>query len=298
MDLLWVQGVVIAFSSSLFFALYVVPRKYSKISPIVFSFYVGFGFFLVSLISYGIQQVLGLNTSSTLIGLGIFQAILIGITWTTGLICLLSAIDHIGLASSNQWKNLQGPIGVLGSLFFLGEAARTNSFFALLSGVFIFIAAYLFTIPSLHKKAIDHIGVIYSLFAAICFGLTTVLNKFANDSIGIAMQQLIWSATIIVFLGIILGTKGGFKAFRAPRRDILLGMVGGMLYWLSSFTMLASYQFIPVSVAFTIIQLNTLWVVAMGIGFFREINLSRYWRRILFGVLLSIAGVLLLALTK
>src|SRR3989338_7213251 len=57
-----------------------------------------------------------------------------GIIWGTSFLLLILSIDRIGLSRSNQWKNLQGPVGVILSLIILAEYSTTNAFFAVLAG--------------------------------------------------------------------------------------------------------------------------------------------------------------------
>jgi len=102
--------------------------------------------------------------------------------WAIGVISLLTSIDTIGLARSNQWKNLQGPIGVILSLVLLSEFIETNARFAILAGFTIFISALFLNIKHKSEKNINTKGIRLAIFSAIMFGIVTVLNKLVTDN--------------------------------------------------------------------------------------------------------------------
>ncbi len=73
----------------------------------------GLGFFITSIILYIINKILVYNPQETLLNPILLLSALGGILWLIGSIFFLTAIDKIGLSRSNQWKNLQGPIGAI-----------------------------------------------------------------------------------------------------------------------------------------------------------------------------------------
>jgi glucose uptake protein GlcU len=68
-----------------------------------------------------------------------------GVVWTIASVSVLNSIDRIGLAKSNQWKSLQGPIGALLMMTFLSEFLTTKVAFIILAVVFITLAAMMFS---------------------------------------------------------------------------------------------------------------------------------------------------------
>jgi len=82
------------------------------------------------------------------------------------------------------------------------------------------------------------------------------------------------------------------------RKDIKLGLVAGFLYLGASFFMLMCYKYIPASIGFTIIQLNTVWTISIGLFVFKEVNLKKYFWRIIFGYIFAIIGILFLLLAR
>ena len=81
----------------------------------------GLGFFIVSIMMFIINKVLVDNPQETLLNPILILSALGGILWLIGSIFFLTAIDKVGLSRSNQWKNLQGPIGAILILIFLSE---------------------------------------------------------------------------------------------------------------------------------------------------------------------------------
>lgn len=292
-------GYLYALVASFFFAFYIVPKKLTKQKPILFSFFMGCGFLVGSIILYLISFFV-LNNPETFANRSLIYSALAGVLWAFGSIFLLSSIDKIGLARSNQWKNLQGPIGVMLSLIILSEFLHTNAFFAVIAGFSIFASALFLNIKREDEKKIEPKGVMLAVLSALMFGVVTVLNKFVTDSLAIYTQLVVWSfftlATIMIY---ILSKKDIRNEFLlTAKKDMRLGFIGGLLYSLAGFFMLKSYSHIPASISFTIIQLNALWVITIGIVFFKEVDYKKNIWRILGGFLFAALGVLLLFYAK
>lgn len=291
-------GYLLAFLSSIFFSLYVIPRKLSNQPAIFFSLLMGTGFFVSSVMLYLFQPVLGFDET---INMHLWWSVVAGVVWAAGFVCFVKSIDTIGLARSNQWKNLQGPVGVILSLIILGEYAKTRPLFAVLAGVAVFLSAVAFTISSSKAEAKTNLSGIYLATASgVAFGLVTVINKHVVDTVGVYSQQVVWSAAIALSLLIyIVLQKGMLKKLRdIDNRNLFLGLGAGVLYLGASFFMLQSYRYIPASIGFTIIQLNAVWTIGIGIFLFKEINARKYAGRIVAGFIFAILSTLLLAFAR
>ena len=83
-----------------------------------------------------------------------------------------------------------------------------------------------------------------------------------------------------------------------PHKDVLLGLGAGVLYLGASFFMLQAYRHIPAAIGFTIIQLNAIWTITIGILVFKELSFKAHYKRISLGLLLAIVGIALLALAR
>jgi len=224
----------------------------------------GTGFLFGSIVIYVVSFFV-INHPETFTNKFLFLSILAGILRAIGSIFLLTSIDKIGLARSNQWKNLQGPIGIILSLILLSEFIETNALFAVFAGITIFISALFLNIKHESEKKIEPKGIRLAILSAIMFGIITVLNKFVTDHSGIYAQLVVWSLFTFATISVYILSKNKLRneLLLTTKKDMALGFTGGLLYALAGFFMLQSYSHIPASISFTIIQLNALWVIAI-----------------------------------
>ena len=85
---------------------------------------------------------------------------------------------------------------------------------------------------------------------------------------------------------------------KSRRKDVVLGLGAGVFYLGASIFQLFSYKYIPAAIGFTIIQLNALWTITIGILVFKEIDLKKYGKQVGFGLLFTLIGVFLLVLAR
>lgn len=291
------MGYILAFISSIFFSLYVIPRKLSKQPALFFSLLMGTGFFASSVILYLFKPIIGFSEKLSLV---LLWSVLAGALWALGFVLFIKSIDCIGLSRSNQWKNLQGPVAVVLSLIILGEYAKTNPIFAILAGLAILLSAIAFTIfDSKSESKKNSKGLYLAILSGLFWGSEAVINKYVTVNNGVYLQQVVWSGSIMlsILIYVVLFYKNALNEFKKiDRRNILLGLSAGVLYLGASFFMLQSYKYIPASIGFTIIQLNTIWTVSAGIFIFHEIDGKKYYKRILLGFLFALLGIILLVL--
>ncbi|MDB5178389.1 MAG: hypothetical protein JWN01_332 [Patescibacteria group bacterium] len=287
-------GYVLAVVSSIFFSLYVIPRKLTKLRPLYFSMLMGLGFFISSVMLYAFQPVLHFQETWSV---QLWWSVLAGIIWAIGFVAFVKSIDAIGLARSNQWKNLQGPVAVILSLIILGEYASTNPVFALFAGVAVFLSAVCFTISSSREERKANLNGIYlATISGLAFGIVTVINKYVTTEVGVYSQQVVWSLGIFLSLFLYVVARKQLRRGLGgiARRDLLLGLSAGVIYLGASFFMLQAYRYIPAAIGFTIIQLNAIWTILIGINVFKELDFRSNYQRIGLGFLFAIFGIILL----
>ena len=288
-------GYLFAVISSVFFSLYVVPRKLSKLSPVIFSFFMSLGFSVSSIILYCFKPLIHFHETPNPI---LLWSVFAGAIWATAFVCFIVSIDLIGLSRSNQWKNLQGPVGVILSLIILSEFATTNPIFAILAAIVLFLSALCFTIASNQVKYLVNKGIYLACFSALGFGSVAVIQKYVTSHVGVYSQQVVWSLSIAASLFFYILISKKLKEIRGSHKDIILGLVAGVLYLGASLFQLLSYNFLSASIAFTVVQLNALWTVMIGIFFFKEIEFRKYYKRISFGFLLTTVGIIFLVFAR
>jgi glucose uptake protein GlcU len=257
------------------------------------------GFSMGSLVLYGLQILLGNNEG--LFDKTLLFAALAGVFWATAIMALVKSIDSIGLARSNQWKNLQGPVGVLLSLVVLHEAQSVNPWLAMLSGLIIFSAAIALNIqPAKRVPRVNLRGVSLALLAGIMFGTVSMISKYVTDNAGVYSQN-VWLSLSILFSLLayqLITTKRINLNMIKSRREVFLGLASGLLYVGASTFMFLSFQRIEASIAFTIIQMNFILVVGLGIFVFKEIEVKNNGYRIALGLILATLGVVVLAFAR
>lgn len=290
-------GYIFAIVSSLFFSLYIIPRKFSKLTPELFSLLMSFGFFLGTVLIYFVFPSLHSTERFSPI---LSWSVIAGLIWATSFVSFVKSIDYLGLARSNQWKNLQGPVGVLLALFILGETAQANPLLAVIAALFVFASALAFTISNgIDKKLEEKRGVILALFSGLGFGAVAVIQKYVTSNVGVYTQQIVWSGTIFASLFLYLLFKRSIaNLINKSKKDLWLAFLGGFVYLGASYFQLFSYKYIAASIGFTVIQMNALWTILIGIFIFKEINLKIHYKRVFIGLLCAIMGIIILAFAK
>lgn len=289
-------GFAFAVISSLFYSLYVVPRKFSKLSAVVFSFYMACAFFASSLILYSFQPLLQFHET---ISFTLWWSVIAGSIWATAFVCFVKAIDLLGLSRSNQWKNLQGPIAVVLSLIILQEFATTNPTFVIGAALTIFLSALCFTIPQGKERHEVTKGIFLAVLSAFGFGIVAVIQKHVTTEVGVYSQLVVWSFAIAVSLAIyLLFTKQISKVFQNTKKEMSIGILAGIIYLGASLFQIFSYNYLEASITFTVVQLSALWTVLIGIFIFKEINFRQHYKRVLLGLLLTIIGIAFLVFAR
>lgn len=126
-----------------------------------------------------------------------------------------------------------------------------------------------------------------------------MINKLVTNQVGVYSQQVVWSFSMFISMLIYLSYKKEIKQLKITTlKNNTLGLLAGFIYLGASFFMLQSYKFITASVGFSIIQLSSLWTILIGVLVFKEINIKKYYKEILFGIFFALLGVILLTLSK
>ena len=85
---------------------------------------------------------------------------------------------------------------------------------------------------------------------------------------------------------------------QSAKRELALGLVAGILYMGASIFQLFSYNYLAVSISFTIIQMNALWTALIGILVFKEIDMKKYYKNVALGLIFTLVGILFLAFAR
>lgn len=292
-------GYVLAFLSSLFFGIYIIPKKLIKLDTKYYLFYMSLGFVSISVTSYLISLLNGTNNES-LFNPVLLLIVLRGVSWFCASYLFLMAIDKIGISRSTQYKNLKGPLGVLFTLIFLSEFKVTNVSLVLLAALLTFISALLFTIKKDNNNKVDRTGIIYACIASLFLGLNALIQKYVTNCGFIYTQQLYQSITIMItsYLYIIIKDNNTKELRQIGLKNIMLAFIGGILYYFATYFNTLAYKHLPASIAFTIVNMSGIWSVFIGIIIFKEINFKKNFKRIILGIILSIVAIFALLFGK
>ena len=288
------MGYLFALITSVFFTAYTIPKKLSRITTARYSLFQAIGFFGCSLIAYLIHCAVRGAGAEPLTDIRLLYSALSGVAWFFGCVFFFQAIDEMGLSRSNQWKNLQGPLGAIFNLLFLAEYRQTNVLFILLSCAAILLSAVFLNVRKEEEKKGSHKGIFFALLAAVLFGINSMLLKQGTNFGFVYSQQVVLSGMVFVSSVIYLPLRERKRAHLPDKKGCLLGVLGGILFFAASSFSLQSYNLLPGSITFTIIQLNSVWTVLVGVLIFREIDFRKNWQRITAGLICAVIGIILL----
>ncbi|MDR2502004.1 MAG: hypothetical protein LBC78_02000 [Oscillospiraceae bacterium] len=170
-------GYMFAAVSSVFSALYVLPKKLSKQKPVTYAMLTGGGYFVISGAGFALLKAFD-YIDEPLFFPQLAIACADGVVWTIASVSALTAIDRIGLAKSNQWKSLQGPIGSFLMLLFLSEFLTAKAVFIVAAIILITLAAMMFSTREHDGAPMDKSGIAYALAAALFYGISGALTKY------------------------------------------------------------------------------------------------------------------------
>ena len=295
-----ISGVIYSFIVSLFYSLYLIPRKFSKQSPALYTAYLSLAYFLTNVVWYSITLGFRIGERETLSSVWHLLSILRGCSWAVGAVLLHSSIDKIGIGKSAQWKNLQGPIGSILMLVFLHEASGWKVVF-IVSGIFaIFISAVLFTVRKENeKKSAFNIGILYAVLAACSFGINVFVQKILVNH-GFVFSQLVYTSLSSFILAaamfFIQNRKKDRKESFILFKQAWLPLTAGVLFGVAIIFLVLANSLMPGSISFSIVQLNTVWTLLIGIFVFKEISFIENRPRIITGLIFAIGAITLLML--
>ncbi|MDR0310451.1 MAG: GRP family sugar transporter [Acidobacteriota bacterium] len=292
------SGVIFAVIVSVLFAVYAVPRKFSKQNAVLYTMWVGVAYLAGSVAICSVVWGFGLREQENLFSRWHFLTALRGVVWVCGIASFNIAIDKIGLTRFNQWKNFQGPIGTILMLAFLSEVVGSKVIWLLLGMTMMFISAVLFTIvdrEALINKRSNIGGILFALLAAASFGVTAFINKIITNQGFIYSQLLYHSLSVVISAAIIfiIQTRKPEEVLRVSRKTWLPVMSGAM-YLAATILSMFSYTMIAGGVSWSITQLNAVWTILIGIFIFREVSLQKHWPRIIAGFVFALAAIVFL----
>ena len=146
----------------------------------------------------------------------------------------------------------------------------------------------------------DKKGIFYALISALFYGVNALMRKYTSDANLIYEQQL-YSAVFMLLtclIYIICKDKSLKKLGRFATKDNFLALLAGIVYYFATYFFITAYKYIQGSIAYTIVQLNTIFTIFFGICVFKELEFKKNWLRISLGVLLAVVGLVVLMIAQ
>lgn len=286
------MGYLYAILSSLFFAFYALPKKKAKIKPYIYVLFMG-----VSCLILAVTLFLMFGKNEKVFDKWLLLSMVGGAVWFVASVLFFNSVDKIGVARSSEFKSLQGPIGSILMLTILSEYASLNIFLLLIAIVFIFLAALTLVIKEDNGTKIKLKNILLAVLAALFYAITGFVRKVVTLQGLVYIQQVYTSFGLLIasFTYILIKEKSIF-IIKEKNKSYLYALLSGFFYYFASYFMLLSYEKIEGSIAFPIIQLNSIWATLIGIFIFKEINYKKYYKRLLLGLLFAVMGFTLLVI--
>ncbi len=73
-------------------------------------------------------------------------------------------------------------------------------------------------------------------------------------------------------------------------------IISGTIYGFAAIFNVLAYIYLAGSIAFSIISLNSIWTILIGVFYFKEIDYKQNWLKILIGIILAALSIVCLVL--
>lgn len=297
-----VVGFSYALMAMALYGVYMAPRKNSNIPQGSFTFWMGFGI-LITTSAIGFIMEKGLptvNPSHYLL------TVASGIVWGTGTLAYSSAVKHIGLSRSTPIKNTSAILGTLFGIIFFHEFGFTKvipMLMVILGSIAIVVSATILgRIESFDGGDDDAgpssalVGVISSIWAAIAYSAYTIPMKitYAEGVTPSAFLFYMGQGCFIGMTALSLILKAHLNPIRSSWRDRGMAGLSGLMWAVGSLCANLAVKLIGVAVTWPLTK-STVVAIAYGVLILKEVDTVRYRSALRIGIILSVAGALLLA---
>lgn len=296
------QGFALAISAMVLYGLYMAPRKRSTASAGAFTFWMGLGILvstiIIALLSDGMQYV---NIRQYLL------MFLSGVLWATGTFSYLRAVQMIGLSRSTPIKNTSAAIGTLFGIVVFHEFSYYRIFPLTLvilgSGIVVVSAVMLSRVEAPDDKINQKsgtknlvFGVMYSIWAALSYSAYTIPIKIAYSQ-GISPSGFLLYMGQGCFVGMsilaVIIDRNQPKKSLTTWKDRNLAQLAGVMWAVGSLCTNSAVKLIGLAITWPITK-STLVAVLFGVLILKEIDVKSHRRELRMGLVLSVIGVILL----
>ena len=307
-----VAGFSIALLSMVFFGLYMVPRKFSRLRDFDFVLSMCVGAVVTTqvarLIAHG-----GAPPDAPADGL--WLAFICGPIWALGVLFYTLSVSTMGLALATPIKNTTAVLGTIFGLAIFAEWRETNAVYALVGSCLVVLCAVILarcgrcgesgpvaceSRPEV-RTVVSALGVLFALLAAVFFAAYTIPMRLSQ-------QAGLDNYTLMAYMGMgtLVGGAGLWGVFSRgrrrwitePLRDHLYAALAGCIWALATLTMSMGIMRIGLAVTWPVVNLNTIITVAVGVLLFKEISFRQCSGTISLAIGCALAGTVLLGLAR
>ena len=306
----------IGFSLAVFgavpFAAYILPRKLSRLPVLEYQFWLSCAIAPVAVVVAIIVNG-GIDTRWEL-ALAAFSC---GPLWALGSICYSLAVDNIGVARSTPVKNLAPMWAAIYGVVFFQEYTISDpaSLVMALGGVGFMVwaagvlgkagapekeraFAYDMKLDADARAKAMRLGWIFSWVTAVFYGAYSIPLKYVLRG-GMSAYAACAYLGIGVFVSSLifyfLRTRRLAPKFPAMREFWLTQMAGGI--WVTGqITGTVAMVFIPMAISWPVTNISTLLAIGWGVWVFKEVQLEKHKKEVIWSMILYTVGLILLAI--
>ena len=298
-------GIVLSLIGTIFHVSFMVPRRYC--ACVVKYYYTSltagaiFGGIVIEYFRSFFGQRLGLPVNLTTLLAGI----ILGITWAIACFTYIQGTELIGLSRATALKNYTAVIGLLIGIIGFGEFQQMSWFMfdLVLVGCLVMMGAgavLAHTLPAGQLASANKWrGILYSLVAAVFFAIYATEVKLVAPRI-VTVDHIPLATAWGGFLGagallyFTKGKKGVIDWFRMPAIEHCCAVASGFLWLMGTYCMTAGIQLAGIGIAWAVTPFGTVFSVLIGLKIFHEIEPYRQRTKLRFGIIGSLASVILL----
>lgn len=295
-------GLIYVIASTIFFGMYVTPRKHSQLANAPYFFGMGLGLLVCTVGSAIAAGQFGPETLKYW-HLGLIG----GSLWTIGTGCMIAAVPLIGVSRAIPVKNTTGVLGVFIGVLMFGELLGHGPLpplLALAGSVLIVVSPLFFarTMKTDEQVKPENIrpGILYAIGACLAYAVYSIAIKQADASgcPPIGYVGLVGAGAFVTIVAWSIWMKAVPVWAGASLKEKWLGILGGIIWAGATFFLFLAVSKLGLAISWSFIQANSLAAVGYSVFALSEIKLRHHLSDVILGAGTVLLGVVLLGLAR
>ena len=279
--------------TSLIFSLWWIPRKFAKDAN-VWTYNIYYSLWIMSIwvvLFFIFQNRLVFNSHNfNLMWLSVLSWIIASL-WV---VCFIRSIDLLWISTANAFKNTQPIFAFIFWGLFLWEFLSLNIIYTFIWALLIVVIWIILSKSSVVEFSKNSKYIYLPILSAIFLSFWMMLQKAVMDLWVWLFLILVW-AWAFLFFYLISKIK---KSSNISPFEKLMGFSSWSIISIGYLWAFYGYQYLEYSIAYSIINLNTLWVILISLVFFNELNWKDYKMRIILSMVISVIAIYMFYLAK